>query len=102
MNSEITSVDFCRALSDPTRQRILEMLMERELSVSEIVESFHLSQPTVSHHLDTLNRYGLLTSRKDGKQVFYRTDSANVTMCCGMLMSKYAVDHMNTPPKENK
>jgi DNA-binding transcriptional ArsR family regulator len=90
MLNPIDPVDFCRALADPTRQRILEMLLERERTVTQVVEAFDLSQPTVSYHLDTLSRFGLLVSRRQGKQVYYRTDNRQVTRCCGMLMSKYA------------
>ena len=85
----INCVEFCKALADPTRQKILGMLLEEEKTVSEIVGAFHLSQPTVSHHLDILNRYGLLSSRKEGKQVFYRTEQDNVVSCCGKLMTKF-------------
>jgi len=89
MKTEIDCVDFCKALSDPTRQKILQMLLQGEKTVSEIVEVFQLSQPTISHHLDILIRYGLLSCRKQGKQVYYVTNQANVTWCCGRLMAKF-------------
>jgi len=89
MKTEINCVDFCKALSDPTRQKILELLLKEEKTVTDIVAIFNLSQPTISHHLEMLNRYGLLTNRKDGKQVFYKTDQAKVTWCCGKLMAKF-------------
>ncbi len=89
MKTEIDCVDFCKALADPTRQKILEILLQGEKTVSEIVDEFPLSQPTISHHLELLTRYGLLTSRKDGKQVYYATDQAKVTWCCGRLMAKF-------------
>jgi ArsR family transcriptional regulator len=89
MKTEIDCVDFCKALSDPTRQKILEMLLSGEKTVSEIVDAFNLSQPTISHHLDLLTRYGLLASRKEGKQVFYATDQEKVSWCCGRLMAKF-------------
>ena len=85
----IDCVEFCKALADETRQRILEMLLEREMCVSEIVEAFHISQPTVSHHLDVLRRFGLLTSCKHGKQVYYATNREHVVQCCGRLMGRY-------------
>ena len=89
MKIEIDCVDFCKALADPTRQKILEMLLQGEKTVSEIVEAFQLSQPTISHHLELLSRYGLLTSRKEGKRVYYATDQAKVSWCCGRLMAKF-------------
>ena len=89
MPIKLGCVEFCKTLADPTRQKILEMLLEKEKTVSEVVDAFNLTQPTISHHLEILSRSGLLTSRKEGKQVFYRTNQANVVNCCGMLMSKF-------------
>lgn len=92
MAETINCVEFCKALADPTRQKILEILLEKERTVSEIVSSFDLTQPTVSHHLDILSRFNLLTSRKEGKQVFYRTDQNRVVQCCGKLMARFDSD----------
>jgi ArsR family transcriptional regulator, arsenate/arsenite/antimonite-responsive transcriptional repressor len=92
MPIKLDCVDFCKALADPTRQKILEMLLEKEKTVSEVVDSFKLTQPTVSHHLEILSRNGLLTSRREGKQVYYRTNQNNVVSCCGKLMSKFDLE----------
>jgi len=92
MATSIDPVNFCKALADPTRQSILEMLLASERTVTQIVNAFKLSQPTVSHHLDALSRYGLLISRRQGKQIYYRTNAQLVTRCCGMLMSKFNTD----------
>lgn len=86
----VTCVDFCKALSDETRQKILEMLQEREMCVSDIVESFNISQPTVSHHLNILKNVGLVESRKEGKLVFYSINQENVDECCGMIVTKFS------------
>jgi DNA-binding transcriptional ArsR family regulator len=85
----IDCVEFCKALADETRQHILQMLMEREMSVGEIVEAFQTSQPTISHHLNVLRQFGLVVSRKEGKQVFYSVDHNNVVECCGRLIAKF-------------
>jgi len=89
MGELINCVEFCKALADPTRQKILEMLLEEEKTVSEIVEACNRSQPTVSHHLDILSRYNLLSSRRDGKKVYYHTNQDSVVSCCGKLMTKF-------------
>lgn len=86
----VTCVDFCKALSDETRQKILEMLQQREMCVSDIVESFNVSQPTVSHHLNILKNVGLVESRKEGKLVFYSINQENVDECCGMIVTKFS------------
>jgi ArsR family transcriptional regulator len=85
----IDCVEFCKALADDTRQQILEMLMEGEKCVSDIVDAFTMSQPTISHHLNVLKQFGLVTSRKEGKQVFYAVNHDNVIECCGRLIAKF-------------
>jgi DNA-binding transcriptional ArsR family regulator len=85
----IDCVEFCKALADDTRQRILVMLLEREMPVSEIVDAFAVSQPTISHHLSVLKQFGLVTSRKEGRQVFYALNRDNVVACCGMLIARF-------------
>jgi DNA-binding transcriptional ArsR family regulator len=81
-------VEFCRTLSDETRQRILRMLAdEGEMNVSDVVAAFDVSQPTISHHLNVLKQFGLVTSRKEGKQVFYAINRDRVTECCGRLIA---------------
>lgn len=87
--SGIDCVDFCRALSDATRQRILELLLENEMCVGDIVAAFDMTQPSISHHLDVLKRMGLVSSRKDGKQVYYRINREHLVQCCGRLWSKF-------------
>jgi ArsR family transcriptional regulator len=85
----IDCVEFCKALADETRQQILEMLLEGEKCVSDIVDAFTMSQPTISHHLNVLKQFGLVTSRKEGKRVFYAINRDNVVECCGQLIAKF-------------
>ena len=85
----IDCVEFCKALADDTRQKILQMLLEGEKCVSDIVDAFSMSQPTISHHLNILKQFGLVASRKDGKQVFYSINHDNVIECCGQLIAKF-------------
>ena len=86
----ISCLDFCKALGDDTRQKILKMLQEREMCVSDIVESFNISQPTISHHLNILKNVGLVKSRKEGKLMFYSINQDNVDECCGMIVAKFS------------
>jgi ArsR family transcriptional regulator len=76
-------------LADESRQRILEMLLEGEKCVGDIVDVFQVSQPTVSHHLSVLKQFDLVTSRKEGKQVFYAINQDRVVECCGRLIAKF-------------
>lgn len=88
----IDCVEFCKALADDTRQQILVMLLDGEKCVSDIVEVFDTSQPTISHHLSVLKQFKLVTSRKEGKLVFYDINRDNLVECCGMLMAKFDAD----------
>ena len=82
-------VVFCKALGDETRQRILEILRaEGELCVNDLVDRFNVSQPTISHHLNFLKQADLVSSRRDGKLIYYRANLDNITECCGILFTK--------------
>lgn len=85
----IDCVEFCRALADDTRQAILVMLQDGERCVSDIAEVFDTSQPTISHHLSILKQHKLVTSRKEGKLVYYDLNRDNLVECCGLLMTKF-------------
>jgi ArsR family transcriptional regulator len=69
----IVQARLLKALADPTRLRILSLLSrhEGEVCVFEIVESFTLEQPTISHHLRILRDAGLVDCRKKGLWAYY-------------------------------
>jgi ArsR family transcriptional regulator len=66
-----------KALNDPTRRQILELLQEKDLTAGEIAEQFSISWPSVSHHLDLLKQAKLVIAKKDGQYVYY---SLNTTV----------------------
>ncbi len=66
-----------KALNDPTRREILQMLHENDMTAGEIAEKFSMSFPSISHHLDLLKQAKLVTSEKDGQYVYY---SLNTTV----------------------
>ncbi|MEK7610830.1 MAG: metalloregulator ArsR/SmtB family transcription factor [Patescibacteria group bacterium] len=62
-----------RALSTDVRAKIIDLLASgTEHTVTDIVAHFRLTQPTISYHLSELEKTGLLTSRIDGRFVFYK------------------------------
>ncbi len=67
-----TFVDTARALSDPSRVRILCALRGKELCVCQIVDLLGLAMSTVSKHMAILRQADLVESRKDGRWVYYR------------------------------
>lgn len=67
------AVKVFKALADPTRYRIVQMLCEREeIGCGQFGEEFALSSPALSHHYRILENAGLVFSRKEGACVYYR------------------------------
>ena len=69
---------FFAALGDVTRLRMLKVIADEELCSCEVMAALTLTQPTTSHHLGILERAGLLSSRRNGKWVFYRMANPKV------------------------
>ncbi len=67
-------VKVFKALSDGTRLRILNILLERECCVCEVMQVLEISQPSASRHLSALHEAGLLKSRKEGTWQNYSID----------------------------
>ncbi len=65
-----------RALADPTRCKILELLRAGSRSVKELVQHFSMSRPAVSKHLSVLREAELVTSHRQGRQQIYDLDAS--------------------------
>ena len=76
---------YFRALGDPSRLRILELLRDNgELSVGELVTALRVSQPKVSNHLACLRWCGFVETRREHRVVFYRIADARVEELLGL------------------
>jgi ArsR family transcriptional regulator, arsenate/arsenite/antimonite-responsive transcriptional repressor len=82
---ESSTVEFARALGDPTRLQIMEFCCCEWRSVTEITGITKVSQPTVSHHLALLRDSNLVEIRHEGKQTYYRLNRSRVDTCCGLV-----------------
>jgi DNA-binding transcriptional ArsR family regulator len=69
---------FFSSLGDMTRLKILKLIGDEELCSCEVMAALELTQPTTSHHLGILERAGVLSSRRNGKWVFYRVSSPRI------------------------
>jgi ArsR family transcriptional regulator len=69
---------FFSALGDATRLKMLKLIADEELCSCEVMAALELTQPTTSHHLGILERSGLLTSKRNGKWVFYKIANSKV------------------------
>lgn len=88
--SKLNSVAFAKALADPTRQQIMELICCGWMNVGEIVDVVGVRQPTVSHHLAILRDAGLVIMRSEGKHTYYTLNQKSVASCCGQLMEVFA------------
>ncbi len=63
--------DSFKALSDPTRQEILQMLTDGRMSAGDIGARFDMTGATISHHLNILKQAGLVEDFREGKYIYY-------------------------------
>jgi ArsR family transcriptional regulator len=76
---------LCRALSDPKRLLIIEVLRDGPLTVGEVAEVLGLSQPNVSQHLAVLRERGVVSADRDGTRVRYSVNGTRVTTALDLL-----------------
>lgn len=67
--------DIYQAIADPTRREMLELLVEKDLSIKEISESFSVSRTAVVKHLNVLAEANLINGRKAGREKLYTLHS---------------------------
>lgn len=75
-------VDVFKALGDPTRRKILELLQKKSLSAGEIADYFQITKPSISHHLSILKNSGLIIDERKGQNIIY---SLNMTVFQEMM-----------------
>ena len=64
--------EMCKVFSNPTRLEILNLLREKEMTVTALMEKTKLSQANISQHLAIMKSKGIVASRRDGKNIHYR------------------------------
>ena len=91
--------DAFKALADPTRRRILELLAQGELTAGEIAAHFSMTKPSVSHHLSILKAAGLISDQRRGQNIVY---SVNLTIFQELVKWFYDVDLVKEEPDNEK
>ncbi|NLT94953.1 MAG: winged helix-turn-helix transcriptional regulator [Clostridia bacterium] len=66
-----------KALSDPNRRKILNLLKEKDMTAGEIADYFNISKPSISHHLNILKQADLILDERQGQNILY---SLNTTV----------------------
>lgn len=88
---------FFKALNDPTRRKIIELLKEKDLTAGEIADAFNISKPSISHHLDLLKQAGIVLAIKEGQFINY---SLNTTVFDEAI--KWIIDVIDSKTKNNE
>jgi DNA-binding transcriptional ArsR family regulator len=87
-----------RALADPTRRRILQMLRDREMSAGEIAGHFDLAKPTLSGHFAVLREAGLVTPAKAGTTITYHLNVSVLEEALMALMDAFKLQEPQAKP----
>ena len=87
MKMLFTMNNLFKALNDPTRRQILDLLREGDLNAGEIAERFDMTKPSISHHLDLLRQAGLVESVKQGQFIMYSLNTTVLDELLAWLMS---------------
>ncbi|MEX1112161.1 MAG: metalloregulator ArsR/SmtB family transcription factor [Candidatus Andersenbacteria bacterium] len=89
--------DLLKALAQPRRLEIINLLQNQELSVTEIQDMLALPQANLSQHLQVLRKQGVVESRREGKQVFYRLAHKNFLKANHLLRDVLIERYEKTP-----
>jgi len=84
-----------KALSDPTRRKILDLLRDRDLTAGEIADHFAMTKPSISHHLNLLKQAELIWDERKGQHISY---SLNTTVFQDLM--KWVLQFHNGGGKE--
>ena len=79
-----------KALADPTRRKILQLLRHGEKTAGELAEQFDMAKPSVSHHFAVLKQADLIESRREGKQIYYYLNTTVVEDLLAIIWDLFA------------
>ena len=84
---------ICHTLSNPKRLEIIDRLRAHELSVTALAEALEISQANLSQHLALMRQRGIVTSRREGLNVFYKLSNPKIIQACE-LMRQVLLEHL--------
>lgn len=89
---------ICHTLANPKRLEIIDKLRAGEMSVTELAKALEVSQANLSQHLAIMRQRGIVTTRRDGLNVFYRLSNPKITQACD-LMRQVLLEHLEAAAK---
>jgi len=70
--------EMCKVFSNPTRLEILNLLRDKKMSVTELINKSKLSQANISQHLSIMKSRGIVFSKRDGKMIYYKLSNQKI------------------------
>jgi ArsR family transcriptional regulator len=89
----VLHASICQTLAHPKRLQAIEQLREGEVSVTDLAEALDISQPNLSQHLALMRQKGIVTTRREGLNVYYRLANPKIVKACE-LMREVLVEHL--------
>jgi ArsR family transcriptional regulator len=86
-----------KALADPTRREILRLLRSGEMTAGELSNHFDMAKPSVSHHFAVLKQADLVTSRREGQQIYYALNTTVAEDLMAMIWDLFPMNHDRQP-----
>lgn len=77
--------DICKALANPKRIQILDILKDGEMTAGDLARRLEISTPNLSQHVNLLREKGLIEARRDGLNVYYSLANPRITEACTIV-----------------
>ncbi len=84
---------ICKTLANPKRLEVIDRLRDGEKSVTELAEAMKISQANLSQHLSVMRQKGIVATRREGLNVYYRLSTSKITKACD-LMRQVLLEHL--------
>jgi ArsR family transcriptional regulator len=84
-NIFVLHANICKTLANPRRLEIIEVLRNDEFTATQLTQKIHISNANLSQHMKILIEKGVVLSRREGINVFYKLSDARITKACDMM-----------------
>jgi len=81
-----------KALADPNRRKIIQLLKKKDMSVTDMLEKFDFTQASLSHHLDILKRADLVTTERRGQFIIYSLNTSVFEETAAIFLNLFNYD----------
>ena len=84
-NIFVLHANICKTLANPKRLEIIDALRNEELTATQLIQKMHISKANLSQHMSILAQKGVVLSRREGINVFYKLSDTRITKACDLM-----------------